>query len=965
MKTYIKSLLFVLLLLAFPAAGLAQNNLISTGTISTAGADCSTTTNCVILGVQDFPSIGLYLNVATSGTFVFEATTAANASTGTWFAINDDVAAAGTATADGYFTFSNPGYTFIRLRASAISGAATVAAVRGFTGLRSTATLSGSAQGDGALQDGANSAIEATVADLTNSNPLAAMIVDGSGNQITSFGGGTQYAVDAALGATPTGTLAVAIRDDSLSGLTPVEGDAIGLRVDANGALWVIPSGTTAVSGTVTVTDGAGALNVIVDSGSVAVTNAGTFATQIVQGGFTATVRDLANDALNVAIVDGSGAHITSFGGGTQFAEDVASADGNVGTLAIARRTATPANTSDTDGDYEVLQMAAGRLWTSTILTDGTDTALIDGSGNLAVTCSNCSGSGVSVNEDVASADAHPGTPAYSVRNNTLTGATTTDGDYQPLKSTAAGAMYIAPTFGDTVASTGTGASGAQTQRVVTATDSTIGTVTAVTTVSTVTNVATIGTSVTPGTAAANLGKAEDASHTSADTGVLALAVRRDTAASSTVTDGEYATFNLDSTGRLWSNSELPDAATIADNTATPTVPGVASFNMCYDAASSNWDFCRTALSTEGTHGTTLGTITSVVGGILMGNASTATPTDVGADGDAAAIWLTRNGAVNVADGGGTLTVDGTVTITDGAGAVNVICDSGCSGGSQYAHNLALTADSTNTTIAGFHAKDFDGSALPSAVGTEGDAVMGAASLSGVQYVMIVNEDGSLERGTSTTPMVVGDGSGALNVIVDSGAIVASNGGTFVVQENGAALTALQLIDDTIFADDAAFTAGTHKVQMSGFLADDTIGGTDSTNEDDAGAARMSIDRILFQRPGGSTVHYRTSAGATEDEHEVKATGGTLYSILVTNTNAAARYLRCYNLTAANTTPGTSTVFFGAAIPGNTAGAGFSIPFPSGLTFDTALTCALTTGAADNSVAEVAADEIKVIYTYR
>jgi hypothetical protein len=55
---------------------------------------------------------------------------------------------------------------------------------------------------------------------------------------VTGGGGGTEYAVDDALGATPTGTLVLAIRDDALSALTPVQGDAIGLRVDANGALW-------------------------------------------------------------------------------------------------------------------------------------------------------------------------------------------------------------------------------------------------------------------------------------------------------------------------------------------------------------------------------------------------------------------------------------------------------------------------------------------------------------------------------------------------------------------------------------------------------------------------------------------------------------------------------------------------------------------------------------------------------
>lgn len=44
-------------------------------------------------------------------------------------------------------------------------------------------------------------------------------------------------------------------------------------------------------------------------------------------------------------------------------AEDAASADGDVGVPAMAIRKATPANTSGTDGDYEALQMSAGRLW--------------------------------------------------------------------------------------------------------------------------------------------------------------------------------------------------------------------------------------------------------------------------------------------------------------------------------------------------------------------------------------------------------------------------------------------------------------------------------------------------------------------------------------------------------------------------------------------------------------------------
>jgi hypothetical protein len=58
--------------------------------------------------------------------------------------------------------------------------------------------------------------------------------------------------------------------------------------------------------------------------------------------------------------------------------------------------------------------------------------------------------------------------------------------------------------------------------------------------------------SLVPGTGATALGKAEDAAHSSGDTGVALLGVRRDTAASGAGTDGDYATLNLDSTGHLY-----------------------------------------------------------------------------------------------------------------------------------------------------------------------------------------------------------------------------------------------------------------------------------------------------------------------------------------------------------------------------------------------------------------------------
>lgn len=72
-----------------------------------------------------------------------------------------------------------------------------------------------------------------------------------------------------------------------------------------------------------------------------------------------------------------------------------------------------------------------------------------------------------------------------------------------------------------------------------------------VTTVTTLTGT----TSLTPGTGATNLGKAEDNVAASGDVGVMALAVRRDTAAAS-APDGDYNTLNVDALGKLWSRPE-------------------------------------------------------------------------------------------------------------------------------------------------------------------------------------------------------------------------------------------------------------------------------------------------------------------------------------------------------------------------------------------------------------------------
>lgn len=57
--------------------------------------------------------------------------------------------------------------------------------------------------------------------------------------------------------------------------------------------------------------------------------------------------------------------------------------------------------------------------------------------------------------------------------------------------------------------------------------------------------------SVTPGTGTSNLGKAEDAAHTSGDVGVMVLGVRKDTAVGLGA-DGDYAPPELNARGAIW-----------------------------------------------------------------------------------------------------------------------------------------------------------------------------------------------------------------------------------------------------------------------------------------------------------------------------------------------------------------------------------------------------------------------------
>lgn len=68
---------------------------------------------------------------------------------------------------------------------------------------------------------------------------LAVGILDDSGNQITSFGGSTQYEEDSQHTTGDTGTMALVVRNDTLASLVGTDGDYAPLQVNASGALYI------------------------------------------------------------------------------------------------------------------------------------------------------------------------------------------------------------------------------------------------------------------------------------------------------------------------------------------------------------------------------------------------------------------------------------------------------------------------------------------------------------------------------------------------------------------------------------------------------------------------------------------------------------------------------------------------------------------------------------------------------
>jgi hypothetical protein len=220
--------------------------------------------------------------------------------------------------------------------------------------------------------------------------------------------------------------------------------DGTATDVSATDPLPVVLTSTT-ITGTVAATQ-SGTWNITNISGTVSLpTGAATAAKQPALGTAGTASADVITvqgiTSMTALKVDGSAVtqpvSLAASATAIAKAEDVASADADVGVPAMAVRKAAPANTSGTDGDYEMLQMSAGRLWvdaSGVTLTVGSHA--VTNAGTFAVQATVAAGATtIGKAEDVASTDADVGVPAMVVRKATPANSSGTDGDYEFMQA--------------------------------------------------------------------------------------------------------------------------------------------------------------------------------------------------------------------------------------------------------------------------------------------------------------------------------------------------------------------------------------------------------------------------------------------------------------------------------------------------------------------------------------------------
>jgi hypothetical protein len=203
----------------------------------------------------------------------------------------------------------------------------------------------------------------------------------------------------------------------------------------------------------------------------------------------------------------------------------------------------------------------------------------------------------------------------------------------------------------------------------------------------------------------------------------------------------------------------------------------------------------------------------------------------------------------------------------------------------------------------------------------------GVAITAGSGTTILTDDTGAGGHAQIVKLAIATDGSGTL-IPADSGGLLVNlgtnndvtNAGTFAVQVDGAALTALQLLDDTVFVDDAAFTVGTHKVTMAGAVAVAHGSAPDAADAGDAVAMLTNRHRIPFILGGHPNLVTTRVTYAASAQTDVSLTGTQAGGTKVVVTQV--------QVTVSNPTTATPSVLIGFGATNTPTGAGVVLYHP-------------------------------------
>lgn len=489
---------------------------------------------------------------------------------------------------------------------------------------RLNATIDGNShKGLLALNSITQSNLVITGLSLTNAQPLHVAIVDGSGSQITTFGGGTQYTDGGTPPTHPIGPtlefnnagtwatvgsatpLPVNIVSGGGSGGTsssfgsafPATGTAIGVSNGTNMVALTLGQQLAASSVPIVLT----AAQLITLTPPAAITNyaletGGNLAT--LAGGVTASVYQNNTKQINgVAPLMGNGVtgtgsqRVTIASDNTAFSVNAVQstaaalsagwpvlngeASDTTGTFTNATQT-TSVTASSLDGYGNVLISINGTYGTATAVFEGSDDGGTTwyGISEADRTDSNIIESGYTSLSNTSRAwqISNPGWDSVRVRSTAVASGTINVRISPSAAPTSAGASVsigvALPTGGNTI--------GAISNTSFAATQATAANLNA-----TVVGTGTFAvqtTSDTPGTGATNLGKAEDAAHVSSDTGVMSLGVANEALINISGTDGDYTPTGTDRNGTVH----------VAQKASTATLSNVAASGTSVTLLSAN-----------------------------------------------------------------------------------------------------------------------------------------------------------------------------------------------------------------------------------------------------------------------------------------------------------------------------------------------------------------------------------------